>query len=229
MSIECGLVKEIVRLSLEEEEEGGLVLYEETGSEGKETQGLCLVGRFYTERNINFMEMKQTMASLWRPRSGVSIKELKNSLFLFQFFHEVDVSYVLDMSPWTFNNLLLLFHCLKLNKQSQNVKLFHYLIWVQVHQLSLGLKTEYVAMRINDYVGEFMEVNKNNFNGLWQSYMHVQVCIDIRQPLKRRMKIKQLEGDWVWVVFKYEGLPSFCLLCGRLGHTKRFCELLLCH
>lgn len=41
------------------------------------------------------------------------------------------------------------------------------------------------------------------------------------------MKIKKAGGgDWLWIHFKYERLPSFCFYCGILGHLEKFCEAL---
>lgn len=27
----------------------------------------------------------------------------------------------------------------------------------------------------------------------------------------------------IWVDFRYEGLPSYCLICGKVGHVTRRC------
>lgn len=28
----------------------------------------------------------------------------------------------------------------------------------------------------------------------------------------------------MWVNFRYEGLPSYCLICGKVGHVTRWCK-----
>ncbi|KAF2301021.1 hypothetical protein GH714_019335 [Hevea brasiliensis] len=50
-----------------------------------------LIGRFLTERTINFNVMRNIFANLWCPGSGVCIKEVGPKLFSFQFFHPVDL------------------------------------------------------------------------------------------------------------------------------------------
>ena len=99
------------QLLIDEEEEVGLVFKEDeiqAKSEGRLDLRFCLVGRFLTDKAINFPAMKNTMAALWRPGKGICIKDLSSTLFLFQFFHEVDIQRVMDSGPWTFDQHLLI-------------------------------------------------------------------------------------------------------------------------
>lgn len=61
------------------------------------------------EKPINFIAMKNTLASLWEPRKGTNIFEIE---VLFQFFHGVDVNEVLNMGLWNFNQNLLVLKCI---------------------------------------------------------------------------------------------------------------------
>ncbi|KAL9432690.1 hypothetical protein AB3S75_027667 [Citrus x aurantiifolia] len=113
-------------INLEEEEEGGLIVEGDDVNEsgpGTIDSQFCLVGRFLTDKVINFLAMKNIVASLWRPGKGVCIKDLSPTLFLFQFFHEVDVKRVLESGPWTFDQHILILKRLKENEQPQNVLL----------------------------------------------------------------------------------------------------------
>lgn len=56
--------------------------------------------------------------------------------------------------------------------------------------------------------------------------MRLKVSIDVRHPLKRRMRIKKAGGKWFWVDFKYERLHIFCYICVLLGHTEWTCPKL---
>lgn len=66
-------------MTIDEEEDSGLIIEGEdidVGNNYKIEYRFCLVGRFLTDKVINFTAMKNTMASLWRPRKGVCIKDL---------------------------------------------------------------------------------------------------------------------------------------------------------
>lgn len=74
-------------------------------------------------------------------------------------------------------------------------------------------------------MGRYVASDPNNFGG-WRTYMRLRITMDIRKPLKRRMKIKKAGGEWVWLNFKYEQLPTFCFFCGIIGHSEKLCEKL---
>ena len=97
------------------------------------------MGRFLTDRAINFVAMKNTLASLWRPVKGVHIKDLSPSLFLFQFFHELDVERVIKGGPWTFNQHLLIMSRLKIGDNPIQMPLFQTEFWIQVYELPVVL------------------------------------------------------------------------------------------
>ena len=108
------------RMTIEEEKEGGLIVEGDDGDEGGETNidfQYCLVGGFLTDKMINFSSMKNTMASLWHPWKGVYIKDMSSTLFLFQFFHEIDINRVLNSGPWTFDQHILIVKRLEENEQ----------------------------------------------------------------------------------------------------------------
>ncbi|KAK6149044.1 hypothetical protein DH2020_016569 [Rehmannia glutinosa] len=155
-------------MQLEGEGEGGLLL-DNIDHEGQ-TQDLqwCLVGRFLLDRLVNFVALKNTLASIWRP-----------------------------------------------------VK-----VMGQVFDLPFGFMTEKVGKCIGDFIGLYVEADKHSFTGIWQNYIRIRVAFDVRNPLKCRMKIKNIGGEWVWIHFKYEKLPTFCFYCGFIGHSDKFCAKL---
>lgn len=94
--------EEVVR-TVEVEVEG------EEEEHGRANTSLTLVGRFLTDRPIRSHIMKERMAGVWRPGRGVNIRDAGPSIFLFQFFHQLDLQKVLKQGPWSFDkNLLIL-------------------------------------------------------------------------------------------------------------------------
>ncbi|XP_074346275.1 uncharacterized protein LOC141685050 [Apium graveolens] len=223
MATSKSLLEELyASLSLEEEDDGGIDVAE---SDIKARNTFVLVGRFLTDKNINFNAMKNVMASLWRPREGMDVLDLGEQRYSFVFYHILDLQKVLDGGPWTFEQNLLVYHWLKDSEVPRSVPLHTIDIWVQVYDLPTCLISENVFKNIGNYVGEFIKSDTTNINGGWKLYSRIRIKMDLRKPIKRRMKVKRVGGDWSWANFKYERLSSFCFVCGLLGHQERDCAI----
>jgi hypothetical protein len=99
-------------------------------------------------------------------------------------------------------------------------------MWVQVHDLPMGFMREKVGIKLADYIGTFVEYDKNNNSSFWRQHMRIRVKVDVRKPLKKEFKVKDKEGAWCTVKFKYEKLGVFCFVCGIMGHSENKCEIL---
>ncbi|PNX65080.1 hypothetical protein L195_g054353, partial [Trifolium pratense] len=210
-------------LSLHEEEEEGFNFeFDEEGDEQGDLRW-CLIGRFLCEKTIHVNSMTVRMADLWKPLEGVTIKEAKAGIFLFQFAHPLDMEAVLNGGPWTFDNNMLVLERVQVGMPIEHIPLNHVTLWVQIHNLPLGLMKEKFGVQLANYIGEFVEYDKNNNSSFWRQYMRIRVKIDVRQPLKKDTKVKNREGGWSIINFKYEKLGAFCFVCGILGHTENRC------
>ncbi|XP_062112483.1 uncharacterized protein LOC133823643 [Humulus lupulus] len=184
----------------------------------------CLVGRLLYERSTDYDSFRNVMASLWRPVKGMFVKELEQNRYLFQFFHELDVKRVMAGSPWTFNRTPLILERLSLGGNPRTVELNMLEIWVQVYDLKPGFMSDRVLKACGAYMGQFVESCPKNYTGIWREYLRVRVRINVELPLKRRMKVFTSQTDFFWANFKYERLPTFCFICGILGHSENFCH-----
>lgn len=213
-------------ISIEDEEQGGLV-YEKNLEDLSEIDiRWCLVGRFLTEASIDFQAMQHKMASLWRPGRGMYVKQLDPNRFIFQFYHDIDIKRVIEGSPWTFGRFHLVFERLKDGDNPRTVSINKMDIWVQLHGMNTGFMSQRVVKDVGNYIGIFIESDVNNFVGVWREYLRVRVSVPLDVPLKRRMKLKKSAENWCWVNFKYECIPNFCYICGMIGHGEKFCEKL---
>jgi 14-3-3 protein epsilon len=212
-------------LSLQENEEEGFCFeFVEEGDEQADFQW-CLIGRFLCDRPIHFKSMKIRMADLWRPVKGVTIKEAKPGIFLFHFAHPLDMEGVLNGGPWTFDNNMLIMERVQLGMQIEQMSLNHVDFWVQIHELPTGLMKEKVGRTLSNYIGSYLEYDKNNNSSFWRQYMRVRVKMDVRQPLKKDVRVKNMAREWCTVKFKYEKLGVFCFVCGVMGHAENKCAV----
>jgi hypothetical protein len=166
-------------LSIHEEEEGGFCFDFDDEHEEQVDLKWCLVGRFLCERTIHFNSMKVRMADLWKPVKGVTIKEATTGKFLFHFAHPLDMEAVLNGGPWTFDNNMLILERVQLGMQIEQIPLTYVNMWVQVHDLPMGFMKEKVGTELANYIGAFLEYDKNNNSSFWRQYMRIRVRIDV--------------------------------------------------
>lgn len=97
---------------------------------------------------------------------------------------------------------------------------------MQVYDFPVGFNSEFILKSIGNYVGKYIQSDQKNFQSIWRQFLRIKVAINVLKPLKSQMRIKKTRGDWMWIKFKYERLPSFCFYCGIIGHSEKFCEAL---
>lgn len=59
--------------------------------------------------------------------------------------------------------------------------------------------------------------------------MRIRIRMDTTKPLRRKWKLVDPDGSVFYAFFSYERIYVFCFLCGKLGHSDSYCDLLLHH
>lgn len=77
----------------------------------------------------------------------------------------------------------------------EEIPLTHVLMWVQVLDLPVGFMSSVVGTAPGNFIGSFVEYDKNNNTGIWRSFMRIRVNVDTREPLKKK-KVKKHGGEW---------------------------------
>lgn len=75
------------------------------------------------------------MTTTWKPGKGVMVRDLGNNRFLFLFYHERDISRVVNDGPWTFDKNLVLLRRLTEGEDPLVVTLDVAAFWIQVHNV----------------------------------------------------------------------------------------------
>ncbi|KAF4355737.1 hypothetical protein G4B88_030337 [Cannabis sativa] len=61
---------------------------------------------------------------------------------------------------------------------------------------------------------------------VWREFLRIRVTLSLDSPLKRCMKFKKRDGSSLYAIFRYENVPTFCFICGLMGHSECFCPRL---
>ena len=105
---------------------------------------MALGGRFMTDITMNFLAMKTTLLAIWRPVKGLYIRAQKQNLFVFKFFHKLDMGRVIKGGPWTFDRHVLIMKRMEDEEEASEVEPSQMELWVQVLDLPTRLQSERV-------------------------------------------------------------------------------------
>lgn len=210
-------------LDISNEENEELIVDDDLEEVGNRFE-LCLVGRFLSEKSINVRAMKTKLADLWKPAMGITIRMLKEGIFLFQFYHKDDMQWMVNNGPWSFDNTMLVTSVIPVGEDPLKVDLNEIDFWIQIYDLPSGFMTESVGKQLGNFFGSFVLYDPSNNASIWREYMRIRIKLDVRFPLKRKKKISRRNKSEFIVNCKYEKLGDFCFVCGLLTHTERFCK-----
>lgn len=90
--------------------------------------------------------MKIRMSEVWRPVKGIAVKEAQPRLFLFQFFHKLDMDEVLKGGPWTYDSHSLVLEKLRIGVPLKDIQLNYMNLWVRIYNSPTGMMKENVGM-----------------------------------------------------------------------------------
>ncbi|KAL0409479.1 UNVERIFIED_CONTAM: hypothetical protein Sradi_1882300 [Sesamum radiatum] len=151
----------------------------------------------------------------------MEMREISTNRYLFRFNHPIDRTRTMERSPWNFDRNILILNEMELEDNPQDINLNWCAFFIQVQGLPLRQMTAEVARYIWDRLGKFIEVDQGGQG--WGSTMRIRVLLDVRQPLKRIMRLRSSTGETQQIWLLYERLPNFCYICGVLGHIAKSC------
>lgn len=208
-----------MELTKEEEEDG----FEVDGVEcGDEIFASSLVGKLWSTDPYNARIFKQVIVQAWRLKNPVEVQDLNKNLYLFRLSSKRDAETVMKNGPWSFDRNLLILKRISGDEQPSDLEMNTSDLWARVYDLPLKLRSNEIAKKLGDMLGKFVEVDSKESNRMGK-FLRVKATIDLRKPLKRGTVIKY-KGNNLCVYFKYERLPTFCFVCGKIGHQIKDCD-----
>lgn len=143
-----------------------------------------LVARFLTSRALSMDAVARTFTPIWRTRNGFQIRNLGDHKLLFVFDNKLDANRVLQNEPWSFDKHLIVFKRYNKDMVLEDYKLNEALLWVQVHNISMGHMDRETTEEIYSTVGKVVKIEgSKEFGG--DDFIRVRVTMDIIQPLCR--------------------------------------------
>lgn len=121
---------------------------------------------------------------LIRPVKGIELKVIEANTFVIKFEHALDRKKAMKGCPWVLHKYALILEQIDPSERHEDQHLTMPPIMVRILQLSLANRSDHVAQLIENSLGRYVEILKNQ-DGFYTSYFRFQVMVDITKPLKR--------------------------------------------
>ena len=213
------------KLQPTKEEADDIVLTNIARAKLLEECSLSLFGRLLTDRQQNQRAFKNTLKTTWKMELDLRIVEVENNVWQFKFGSLCQLEWVERRGPWNFENNLLLLCRWREGLTALNISFTHAPFWVQVWGLPFEYMFEDAGKDIGSRLGRVLEVDKRSLQAEQAKFMRVRIELPIDKPLRRGGNITNVEGVRCSIIFKYEHLPTFCYICGILGHNEKHCNV----
>ncbi|KAL2898783.1 putative quinate permease [Bienertia sinuspersici] len=129
---------------------------QDEGKEEEEAQiELSLVGKLWTNKNINTNAFMNTIMSIWQPKHGVDISNIGKNQFIFKLYHWRDKLRVWEDQPWHFDRHALVLGEVDGNIKPYDIELHEIPMWVRIYNLPIkGRLNPTNVMNIGNKIGK---------------------------------------------------------------------------
>ncbi|TVU12837.1 hypothetical protein EJB05_46500, partial [Eragrostis curvula] len=176
------------------------------------------VGRFYSSKNFNVKELFSDMGRAWGIKNAVPVRTLGLNRFVLEFDSKDLLDYVVNGGPW--RHRLDAFIVVPYNgfTRPSEIVIESINLWVRVFDVPEPMMTTGFARFFGKQLGTVVQVG-----GAVRDFLRVRVSYPLAKPLKTELKTRIKDVGEMTFPLKYENVPFFCLICGRIGHDEREC------
>ncbi|KAL5760460.1 hypothetical protein ACOSP7_018973 [Xanthoceras sorbifolium] len=121
---------------------------------GDRKLSLCLVGKIWTNKQVNREAFRATNPKIWRTKHEVQVEVLQENIFVFHFRNYEDRQRVLSGGPWSFDRGLLVLEEPEGAGNIQNMAFKKAEFWIQVYNAPLVCMNKEIGSFLENKIGE---------------------------------------------------------------------------
>jgi hypothetical protein len=92
-------------------------------------------------------------------------------------------------------------------------------LWIRLYDLPQTMIKETFARQLGGLLERFIKLDTK-----YPGYLRVQVDFPLQNALVPQLKVKIKGRGLKHIAVRYENIPHFCFMCGRMGHAAMNCE-----
>ncbi|KAM0836957.1 hypothetical protein ACQ4PT_061985 [Festuca glaucescens] len=186
---------------------------------------LLAVGVLLSVVAITSKQLINYMRNVWKVRGTLETNQYADKRFVIEFSEEGDFEHVICGGPWRYKDDAVLVRKLKEGEDPETAQFDSVPIWVQYKGIPFYLLTKALARDLGRRTGEFICIDNNARGDICDKILRARILMPLGRPLLRGIPIEdEFTDEEVMVSLRYERLPTFCLFCGLIGHSKQNCD-----
>ena len=124
-------------ISKKKEEKGITAMESSEVAISKQQAQFGFLFKLQTTKDFNKEAFKATCVNLWRSSQGVTIKEVRQNLFLAIFGSKERFTVVFDKSPWSFDKRLIMMKRFHGDSSPANITFRHFPFWIRIFNIPI--------------------------------------------------------------------------------------------
>ncbi|KAJ1422816.1 Zinc finger, CCHC-type [Sesbania bispinosa] len=184
-------------------------------------------------KRVSLKFLQGRLQKLWQPKDRMEVNDIDNDYFVVCFTDWSDLSKVYEGGPWVIMGHYLVVQRWEPEFLPYEDEFKKVSVWIRVPRLPIEFYDDHILWIIRDVVGHTINIDQNTLRQYEDivgtsmvmergKFARIFVEVDLRKVLISRFR---LNGRVYHV--EYEGLHLICFNCGRFGHRKECCPILV--
>ncbi|XP_050220766.1 uncharacterized protein LOC126671095 [Mercurialis annua] len=187
--------------------------------------GWMLAAKVMSTKVLGLHKIRENMNADWKLKGSFALARFNEKCFSISLQLKDDYDRILEERPWNIANQHINIKEWQGDIPMDNIDFTSSLFWVQVKGLPPNQVNEENARRIATLFNRFVELDMDHRAPLWRHYfLRIRIELDNSSPLLAGFHNTTDATKREWIRFRFEKLPDICFFCGKMGHTRSFCE-----
>jgi hypothetical protein len=143
---------------------------------------------------------------------------LSDNKFLLEFESDEDRTRIVDDSMWRHREDVVLIVPYDVFSPPSSIVINTIGLWARFYDLPDVLRKEEHARGLGSQLGQVVRTDMS-----YPNYVRVKILFPLANALLASTKVRIRGTSDMDVIIRYENIPFFCFICGRIGHSDKDC------